>query len=603
MTNENIPVKFGFGCNYNSSVYPDVINNKNSSILLWSESLEQVVQDAASNVTMDYISLHFAALHLPETDYVLLKVNDEIVANLSEHKPNGIAHDPFFATKIPVQNSTIEVYRLPAAGNIGCMFSKCYGIVIDFFRSKANAVNVNGIAKPPIAGHESICGIDNSIEAKCGKDNPEDRPAYLASRAVARLLIHKEDFDAACTGWLFGCEGHIITNHHCISTDYHAANVEIEFMAEGDDCAQDCKNYGACRGNIEAYSARLIVANKSLDFALLQLEDAENIIKKYGYLHMREEPATKGESIYIPQHPLGWGKRLSLYTDRGMPLSIKTLEKEQCGIRGLSYGGDTQGGSSGSPVISFTDHSVVALHHCGASCSNTGVPATKIIDFLRTQDRLPNCAFTANSNAVEGNTENVLPMSDQDAVVGEMEVRELIAGAIQNVNGRVEIDRTAFTIEQSSKVIIDIKSVEISSDGEYFDINQDCGASYVDPAMFVFRKDSMEQVGYSDDSDDVLGKEDGSISFRDPYLELNLEKGSYIIMLGSIPFDRSDAIAGYSNTLNGASIFNCIDESNAGKYQITISSEQDVSIDEYPASQTPVLTTCAAINNATICSF
>ena len=48
----------------------------------------------------------------------------------------------------------------------------------------------------------------------------------------------------------------------------------------------------------------------------------------------------------------------------------------------ISYFCDTDGGSSGSPVISATTHKVVALHHFGG-CPNSGVRADILYAKLR----------------------------------------------------------------------------------------------------------------------------------------------------------------------------------------------------------------------------
>jgi len=50
-----------------------------------------------------------------------------------------------------------------------------------------------------------------------------------------------------------------------------------------------------------------------------------------------------------------------------------------CAPTDMQYTCDTEGGSSGSPVLSRTNNKVVALHHCGGACNgNLGAP---IIDF------------------------------------------------------------------------------------------------------------------------------------------------------------------------------------------------------------------------------
>jgi hypothetical protein len=60
----------------------------------------------------------------------------------------------------------------------------------------------------------------------------------------------------------------------------------------------------------------------------------------------------------------------------------------------VGYYADTQGGSSGSPVIAYNDHQVVALHHC-ANCANRGVPIQSVISHLGTS--LPTCAVRSST--------------------------------------------------------------------------------------------------------------------------------------------------------------------------------------------------------------
>jgi len=48
----------------------------------------------------------------------------------------------------------------------------------------------------------------------------------------------------------------------------------------------------------------------------------------------------------------------------------------------MAYRADTQGGSSGSPVVAYGDHQVIALHHCGGSTMNTGVLIEQVISTL-----------------------------------------------------------------------------------------------------------------------------------------------------------------------------------------------------------------------------
>ena len=190
---------------------------------------------------------------------------------------------------------------------------------------------------------------------------------------------------SACTGWLIGDEGHLMTNEHCVANSTAANNVTVEFMAQGANCATDCTTWFGCPGTVVATSTTLVKANANLDYALLKLPT--NVTSTYGFLQLRETGAVLNERIYIPQHPLAWGKRVALEStnshDTGGVARVHSLNEPRCLGTGndIGYYADTQGGSSGSPVIGYSDNLVIALHHC-ANCPNRGVPIQEIIDDL-----------------------------------------------------------------------------------------------------------------------------------------------------------------------------------------------------------------------------
>lgn len=244
----------------------------------------------------------------------------------------------------------------------------------------AGAVVIQGFAHgfqdPGGPPPEAICGTNDAQWAACYQSS--EPTAYSRARTVARLLINGTGF---CTGWLVGSAGHLLTNQHCIGSQSDAANTDFEFMAEG-SCGISCSGQGSCPGNVVATSSTLVKVSSGLDYALVQLPT--NPTATYGFLQMRNGAAVVNERIYIPGHPGGGGRRIALASTHSSDASgfceVYSLNEPACSGTGqdVGYFCDTEGGSSGSPVLATADQGVVALHHC-ANCPNRGVPINAVI--------------------------------------------------------------------------------------------------------------------------------------------------------------------------------------------------------------------------------
>ncbi|TMW62985.1 hypothetical protein Poli38472_005603 [Pythium oligandrum] len=242
---------------------------------------------------------------------------------------------------------------------------------------------------------ECVSSLDESEEAACTRRTPT---VFELSNPVARLLVHKESGSIFCTGWMFGCEGHIMTNHHCVADQSEANSTVIEFLAQGPMCKYDCEEPLGCPGVIEATSSEIIMQSGevAMDFTLLlpRLSAMErlNLTRKYGFLTMRSTPAVFDERIFIPQHPAGFGKRVA---SKHAATYGRVVSLTEPGCNGnansVGYFLDTSGGSSGAPVISYQDNSVIGLHYCGG-CMNSAIPANHIVQTLIDASKLPRCA-------------------------------------------------------------------------------------------------------------------------------------------------------------------------------------------------------------------
>lgn len=344
-----------------------------------------VIEKVFNYPNAGYISIHFSKFDLKPGDFVEISSPDGRFSYIYTGKGKKVRGgvevlSEFWATHIPGDTAVVRLHSKKYRGGFGFVIDKW---ARGYEENYINAVMSN-MEQDVLDGIESICSSDDKEWAKCY----DGTTMYDKSRAVCRLLIGGT---SACTGWLLGSEGHIMTNNHCISTQTSASNTDYEFMAEGDTCTTNCASWGACPGIVEASSGTLIATDSALDYSLILLPT--NLTSTYGYMQFRDTLPTLDERIYIPQHPGAWGKQLAVVSDTDGPYAkIYSTNEPPCsgGPGDIGYYADTAGGSSGSPVLGFADHLVVALHHC-AACPNRGVPIPSIITDLGSN--LPNDAI------------------------------------------------------------------------------------------------------------------------------------------------------------------------------------------------------------------
>lgn len=324
--------------------------------------------DVIHHPEASYICPHFSRMDLGEGDFIVVRSPDGSRSWRYENKgvrDLGIGDDGFWGIHISGDTAVIELWSGVDGGG--------FGYVVDRFARGFTRKEAEGAGVP-----ETIIGADDSEWAPCYETS--DPNVYENSRAVARMLTDGTD---ACTGWLVGKEGHFLTNNHCIENQAQASNTNFEFMAEGPSCISGCAYWFACPGTIVSTSSTLIGTSEDYDNALVQLD--VNPAATYGYFTLRASGGVVGERLYIPQHPAGWGKKIALYStasaDPGYPI-VASKNYSGCGDRpgpDMGYRADTQGGSSGAPVVSYDDHQIIALHHCGGSSINTAVLIEQVI--------------------------------------------------------------------------------------------------------------------------------------------------------------------------------------------------------------------------------
>jgi len=316
-----------------------------------------------------YVAPHFSRFELAEGSYVIVRSPDSSRSWRYEgygkkelgRKGNG----GFWGIHITGGRAVIELWAKGPEG--------AFGFTIDRYGRGFTAAEMDQEESET----ESVCTADDKENVACYKTS---EPAiYNISKAVVRLF-----FEGAyrCTGWLLGDEGHMMTNKHCISSQIEADNTDYELMAEGATCDTNC-SIENCDGTIEATEGTLVRDSGTLDFALIKLPG--NLSSTYGFMQFRETGAVLEERIYSPQHPGGRAKELavlSTYPENPSGFAeVDSLTEDGCSgpDDDVGYFMDTEGGSSGSPVLGYADNLVVALHHCRGSlpsCSTGGAGDT-----------------------------------------------------------------------------------------------------------------------------------------------------------------------------------------------------------------------------------
>lgn len=345
-----------------SMATPEIAVAAEHAVLAWST---EIYHPNAS-----YIAPHFSRFRLPAGAQLVVRSPDgrRFWSYDGRGKVGVPPGEGFWGIHIPGDTALLELYTtVPVPANAIQLDRYAHGFVGALYPS----------ADDP--GIKAICGQDDSDWAQCYQSS--EPTVYDQSRAVARLLIQGI---SACTGWLVGSAGHLMTNEHCIGSFLAAMNTDYEFMAEG-ACDEDCSSFGACPGTVVANSATLVQLDSALDYTLVKLPT--NPTSTYGFLQMRDTGAVVDEQMYIPGHPGAWGKRIAFESTHSSDASgfceVFSLDETPCsgGPGDVGYFCDTQGGSSGSPVLGYGDHAVIALHHC-ANCPNRGVPIEAIISDL-----------------------------------------------------------------------------------------------------------------------------------------------------------------------------------------------------------------------------
>ncbi len=217
-----------------------------------------------------------------------------------------------------------------------------------------------GLTEPEVA--QSVCGSNDMTDVVCS--SAAFPTEYGLRQPIARLLYTDNGAQYVCTTWRVSPGNFMITNEHCIKSQAILNSAVIRFNYQRESCGA-----GAATGYVEVRGGTLLMTNATYDVALYTIhEDDFATVQPYGYLELDTRAPNLNETIFIPQHPAGMPKQFGMNSaqDGGRCRVNADSLAGYAPASDFGYACDTQGGSSGSPVIALDTLKVVGLHHLGS---------------------------------------------------------------------------------------------------------------------------------------------------------------------------------------------------------------------------------------------
>lgn len=219
---------------------------------------------------------------------------------------------------------------------------------------------------------------------------------YDRGQSTAILRFITDGGEQQCSGFMIS-PNELMTNAHCV----HNARI--------------CRTTKATFGYQQSTSLRPLdgeqvncvsmkAVDRDLDFAVVVLEGTPGATDKWGHLVLSAQRPKAGDALYIIHYPgnvrmkATWNDcRLERPDAGGLNPALKSDFGHIC---------DTDGGSSGAPIISQATNEVTGLHHFGFteceanwSTQNRGVYMDLILDRLKRIDNGADAGVTEDGGA------------------------------------------------------------------------------------------------------------------------------------------------------------------------------------------------------------
>ncbi|WP_279487869.1 trypsin-like serine peptidase [Aeromonas veronii] len=333
--------------------------------------------------------------------------------------------------------------------------------VVDGDRLTISVVYPKGVAMTP---HDSVIleqwgstplKIEKRLDARvpnhwlrttCLKDRLDEQSRQQYKSNLALGLVR-----GIGTGWLHGTGNLMITNAHVVKPGV-VNDVELVFNFMYDDC--DDSSVAASNqmrvkaGDVLSYNH---ISGKGIDFAMFNIDqfDYEHGKLKYlfGGLAISEKVPKKHDLVYINGFP-----------NAAPAVNMPQIDGNYCSVTQISVTDSdtlrtnckTAGGSSGSPVISQSNHHVIGLHYASSSKDEISTPATRFWPFIKDKVYDGNMPVSSYNQAVAGAAETLISkqvvIDPFNYVGGGFEVP--LAGSVRVLSGEYQPKRRGDTFDR-----------------------------------------------------------------------------------------------------------------------------------------------------------
>jgi V8-like Glu-specific endopeptidase len=313
-------------------------NQPNENKVVW-------VDKVTHRLPTDFIAVHFDSLINNSSVPWVITVSDS----------SGVEKHRISSADLSMGTQRTGLWTRDVSGSIAIVtvMADSAPIGLSFYLDKY-------IYESKLPATQSLQDKNNSKIDDISLFKPNSRYRSTA-KAVAKIAAISGTVRYPCTGFMISRE-YLLTNEHCIPypRPKGCENIIVIFGFERQS-RQDEEEIVDCPTIEET--------NYPLDYAILKLDHHPG--DRWGFLIFGEPTAQKNNKLFIIQHPNGDMKKITIQNcfTGAVPIAgrknARDSNDDYSRQQDFQHTCDTEGGSSGSPVLDYETARVIGLHHYG----------------------------------------------------------------------------------------------------------------------------------------------------------------------------------------------------------------------------------------------